>query len=449
MDIYFDRHDGQAVTTEDFIRCMEEGGAIDLTQFRLWYDQSGTPVLEVQESFKNGEYRLRLIQHIPKSVDGKEQREMFYPLKMALFDIDGTLLDEKTLHIFKKEEEFVWEGLDAKPVLSLNRDFSAPIIVRYENADYPSIAKFETNGFAKFEALTQFGLRTVEKVVDKDEVDEAFVALYGYILQSDIEGLFKALLLELPSLTNVIADKEDIDIELYASALEKLEKAIVTRYETRFKELYSDNHEQDNNAQDKTSKAKRALKNFALEMLGTLKTEEIFELASRQYYNSVSMSDKLTALKVMDGIDHKKAKSAFDDFYEKYHDNQLLMVKYFSIKASLDDELVLQRIIELEKDKAFNKEVPNLVRALYGAFARNLKHFHKKDGSGYAFMAKKIKELDSINPQMAAALANSFRLYKKLSKENQNIIKEELERVVSTHSLSDNSFEIISKTLEK
>ena len=449
MDIYFDRHDGQAVTTEDFIRCMEEGGAIDLTQFRLWYDQSGTPVLEVHDSFENGEYRLQFIQHIPKSVDGKEQREMFYPLKMALFDIDGTLLEEKTLHISKKEEAFVWSGLDAKPVLSLNRDFSAPIIVRYENADYPSIAKFETNGFAKFEALTQFGLRTVEKIVDDGEIDEAFVALYGYILQSDIEGLFKALLLELPSLTNVIADKEDIDIDLYASALEKLEKVIVTRYETRFKELYSENHEPDNNAQDKTSKAKRALKNFALEMLGTLKTEEIFELASRQYYNSVSMSDKLTALKVMDGIDHKKAKNAFDDFYERYQDNQLLMVKYFSIKASLDDEVVLQRIIELEKDKAFSKEVPNLVRALYGAFARNLKHFHKKDGSGYAFMAKKIEELDSINPQMAAALANSFRLYKKLSKENRNIIKEELERVVSTHTLSDNSFEIISKTLEK
>ena len=449
MDIYFERHDGQAVTTEDFIRCMEEGGDIDLTQFRLWYDQSGTPVLEVQDGYEDGKYTIKCIQHIPKSIDGKEQREMFYPLKIALFDMDGEMIDEKMLHISKTEEEFVWEGLAAKPVLSLNRDFSAPIIVRYANAEYPSIAKFESNGFAKFEALTQFGLKTVEKIANNGTVDEAFIALYGYILQSDIEGLFKALLLELPSLNNVIADKENIDIDLYASALDKLEKTIVTRYETRFKEIYYENHSPTDNAQNKESKARRALKNFALEMLGSLKTEEIFELAGKQYYNSVSMSDKLTALKVMDGIDHKRAERAFEDFYDRYHDNQLLMVKYFSIKASLDDELVLQRVIELEKDKAFNKEVPNLVRALYGAFARNLKHFHKKDGSGYAFMAEKIKELDGINPQMAAALANSFKLYRKLDRINQNIIKEELERVVSTHSLSDNSFEIISKTLEK
>ena len=448
MDIYFERHDGQAVTTEDFIRCMEEGGGIDLTQFRLWYDQSGTPVLEVKEHFQEGRYSVKLTQHIPKSVDGKEQKEMFYPLKIALFDIDGSLMEEKTLQISNKEEVFVWEGLTAKPVLSLNRDFSAPIIVRYD-ADYANIAKFEVNGFAKFEALTQFGLKTVEKIIAEDEVDEAFIALYGYILQSDIEGLFKALLLELPTLTNVIADKENIDIDLYAEALDKLEKAVVTRYEVRFIELYRENHEPKNNAQDKASKAKRALKNFALEMLGTLKNQEIFELASRQYYNSVSMSDKLTALKVMDSIDHKQAERAFEDFYEKYHDNSLLMVKYFSIKASLDNEIVLQRIIELEKDKVFNKEVPNLVRALYGAFARNLKHFHKKDGSGYSFISQKIEELDGVNPQMAAALANSFKLYPKLNEENRSIIKEELERVVSTHSLSNNSFEIISKTLEK
>ncbi len=449
MDIYFERHDGQAVTTEDFICCMEEGGGIDLTQFRLWYDQSGTPVLEVKEHFEDGRYILKLIQHIPKSMDGREQKEMFYPLKIALFDIDGKPIEEKTLQVSKKEERFEWEGMDAKPILSFNRDFSAPLIVKYNDADYANIAKFETNGFAKYEALTQFALKTVEKIVQEGRTDEAFIALYGYILNSDMEGLFKALLLELPTLNNVIADKENIDIELYADALEKLEQEIVTRYSVRVKELYLENHEPNNNAQDRESKAKRALKNFALEMLATLKTDAIFVLAQKQYYESISMGDKLTALKVMDSIDHQRAESAFEDFYEKHHDNSLLMVKYFSIKASLDNEIVLQRIIELEKDKAFNKEIPNLVRALYGAFARNLKHFHKKDGSGYAYITKKIEELDALNPQMAAALANSFKLYRKLNDENRAIIKEELERVVSTQSLSRNSFEIISKKKKK
>jgi len=448
MDLYFERFDGKAVTTEDFVRCMEEGGAIDLTQFRRWYDQSGTPVLEVSEEFEDGRYTLKLTQYIPKGVDGKEQKEMYYPLKVALFGLDGKMIEEKTLIVSQKEEAFIWEGLDAKPTLSINRDFSAPIIIKYADANYLAIAKAETNGFAKYEALTQFGLKTVEKIVKEDEVDEAFVALYGYILESDIEGLFKALLLELPSLTSVIADKEKIDVDLYANALERLEKEIASRYKVRFMELYVANHQPNNNALDKEAKAKRALKNFALEMLGVLKDDDIFELAKEQYYKSKSMGDRLTALKVMDGIDHKRAKSAFDDFYQKYHDNQLLMVKYFSIKASLDDEFVLSRIIELEKDKAFNKEVPNLVRALYGAFARNLKHFHKKDGSGYAYIAQKIKELDSINPQMAAALANSFKLYPKLHDKNREIIKSELEQILSFDRLSRNSFEIINKMVE-
>ena len=445
MDIYFERFDGKAVTTEDFVRCMEEGGNIDLTQFRLWYDQSGTPKLEVEEVFEEGTLTLTCTQTIPKSVEGKEQREMYYPLKIALFTQDGELKEERTLTISKKKESFCFKGFDAKPLVSLNRDFSAPIIVRFQ-ADYANIARFEHNGFAKYEALTQFGLETVAKIVDGDEVDEVFVSLYGEILTSDIEPLFLALLLELPSLTSVIADKEDVDIEVYANALEKLEKTVALRYEKELYTIYKDNHEPNNNEQTKEARGRRALKNFALEMLGVLKTEAVFNLAKEQYFSSKAMGDKLTALKVLDSIDHIQAKAMFDDFYDRYSDNQLLMVKYFSILASLDNEFVLSRIIELEKDKAFDKEVPNLVRALYGAFARNLKQFHKKDGSGYGFIAKKIEEIDAINPQMAAALSGSFKLYRKLGGENRAIIEKELKNIIDNIS-SDNTYEIISKTL--
>lgn len=445
IDIYFARHDGEAVTTEDFLRCMEEGGEIDLTQFRRWYDQCGTPVLEVSETFEDGVYTLHAKQIIPKSVEGKEQLEMYYPLKIALFDEEGRMHVEKTLVISKKEESFSFEGFAHKPIASLNRDFSAPIIVRFE-ADYEKIALFETNGFAKYEALTQFALKTIEKIVNGDGVDETFVALYGEILHAKIEPLFLALLLELPSLVNVISDKKEIDIDVYAEALEKLEKTIASTYKEEFLRLYKTHHNPQDNSQTKEARGKRALKNMVLEMLGVLKENEVFALAKEQYYKAKAMGAKLTALKVCDSIDHRKAKEMFDDFYARYSDNQLLMVKYFSILASLDNEFVLGRIMELEKDKAFDKEVPNLVRALYGAFARNLKQFHKKDGSGYDFLAEKIEEIDKINPQIAALLAGSFKQYNSLGYHNRSLIKNRLDKLIYNIN-SNNTFEIVSKIL--
>ncbi len=449
MQLYFERFDGHAVTTEDFLTCMEEGSGADLTQFRLWYHQSGTPQLEVCERFEDGVLELELIQHIPKSVDGKEQKPMHYPLKAAFFTPKGELIEELIIEVHKEREVLRFGPFSSHPVVSLNRDFSAPIILKQERAEYEKIAAFEKNGFAKYEALMQYALYTIEGYMQNEKSMDAFVKLYGSIMQPQDDLLFHSLLLELPSLTNLIANKEDIDISLYADALDKLEEAVVTTHSEKFLQMYHTYHEPKNNMQDKISKGKRALKNLALEMLGVLRTESVFRLAYEQYYNSISMSDKLTALKVMDMIDHARAEEAFNDFYKRHCNNQLLMVKYFSIKASLDNELVLQRIVELEKDKAFNKEVPNLVRALYGAFTRNLKHFHKKDGSGYRFMAEKIQELDALNPQMAAALANSFRLYAKLDKTNRQIIQEELEKLLACDSLSDNTYEIISKTLRR
>ncbi len=449
MDLYFEKFDGQAVTTEDFLWAMEEGGGVDLGAFRRWYDQSGTPRLEVKEHYDNGVFEIELIQKVPDDIGGKPQRPLYYPLNIALFDKNsGALLQERQLIIKEERERFVLGEFEQAPALSVNRDFSAPIIVEHETCDWPLLAKYETNGFMKYEALMQFALQNVDAVAGGDGVSERFMEIYEHLLASDMEPLFKALILELPSLVNVIASKQNIDIQHYAAALEELEVSVAKRFEDEFFKLYSQNHEPHNSSLDAQSKGKRALKNLALEMLGMLKSDRVMQLARKQFKESKNMGDRLTALKVMDGIDHEGAKSEFEEFYETYKENSLLMVKYFSILASLENELVLSRIIELEKDKAFSKEVPNLVRALYGAFARNLKQFHKKDGSGYRFMADKILEIDRINPQMAAALAGSFKLYEKLEDNNKALMRKELERILQNDSLSSNSYEIISKTLK-
>jgi aminopeptidase N len=446
MDIYFKKYDGKAVTTEEFLTSMEEGANIDLTQFRLWYDQSGTPILHVKEEFEDETYKLTFTQEIPKTLDGKDQKEMFYPLNIALFNEDGSLFLEKQI-IIKDKTQMLEFKTPKKLIPSINRNFSAPIIVKGD-FDYPFLARVESDGFMKYEALLLFAKESIKQLAKEDSLNKEFIKVYGEILDEDLELMFKSLILELPSLNTIISDEEDIDIEVFSSALDKLSSHLSTTYKEKFLEIYKTYHDAQNNSIDSTSKGKRAIKNLALNMLGNLKTDEIFDLASKQYKTSKSMTDKLVALKVADNIDHIKAKELFDDFYAKYSDNSLLMVKYFSILASLDNEIVLQRVKELEKDKAFDIKVPNLVRALYGSFARNLKYFHSKDGSGYEFIAQKIKEIDAINAQMGASLCGTFKLYPKLNRTCKDIINEKLSNLLD-EKISSNSYEIITKTINK
>jgi aminopeptidase N len=322
MDIYFETFDAQAVTIEDFLWAMQEGGKIDLTQFKRWYDQSGTPRLKVTESFSQSHFVVTMQQIIPDAIDGNPQKELYYPLNIALFDTDGTLLEEKQLIISKQRESFDLGEFQTKPILSINRDFSAPIIVEHQT-NYPFLARYESNGFAKYEALSQFAHKTIERFVEEENLDTAFITTWKEVLQSDEEKMFLSLLLELPTLIDLISNKEDIDIQQYATALQALQKKLATECKAELLELYEKNHEPQNSSIDHESKAKRAIKNFALSMLMALQEDMIFNLAKEQYKTSCNMGDKLTALKVADGIDHKRAKELFDDFYTKYSDNSL------------------------------------------------------------------------------------------------------------------------------
>ena len=193
--------------------------------------------------------------------------------------------------------------------------------------------------------------------------------------------------------------------------------------------------------------SKRALKNRALKMLSGIGSDEVSELALEQFKNSKTMTDKITALDILENINEKLAKGALQEFYEKYKSDTLVMNKYFSILSASNREGVLQRVIKLQEDGAYDAKVPNLVRSLIGVFARNYKYFHAKDGSGYKFVCDKVIEIDKINPQMSSALVSAFKIYKKLNSINKNVMKVELERVISTKSLSKNCFEIVNKIL--
>jgi aminopeptidase N len=448
-DLYFERFDAQAITTDDFLSVMSEASGDDLEQFKRWYNQSGTPKLKVQDQFNNGLYKIIVTQKIPHAIDGSKQKAYYFPLKIGLIGVDGKEILEKMLIVSKEMQEFTFENLKYKPHLSLNRDFSAPIIIEQENSEYQFLMKHDTNNFVKYESAQSLAVDTIEEIMNSGYISSAFVETYGYILDLDIDLSFKALLLELPSVSTIMQKQEVIDFETIYFAKDRLEKELAVTYENKLFDLYNENNDSTCQDIDSRNMAKRAIKNRCLKLLSALDSDKIIEVAKKQYEKSLTMTDKITALDVLENMNNEFSNLAQADFYSKYKKDTLVMNKYFSILSSSSREGTLQRVINLQNDEVYDEKIPNLVRSLVGVFARNYRYFHAKDGEGYVFVAQKIIDIDKINPQMASGLAGAFKIYEKLNSTNKKLMKEQLERVISTHKLSKNVYEIISKILKK
>jgi aminopeptidase N len=447
MDFYFESYDGKAITTDDFLYAMNSTGKIDIDAFKLWYHQSGTPRLQIQESFDNGRYTLKLTQEILDAQDGSKQQPYYYPLKMALINQDGVEVHNEMLIVSKGSEEFVFDGFDAKPYLSINRDFSAPIIIKNDTNNYPFLMKHDSNSFIRYESAQLFALQTIKGIMESNKVDAQYLDAYGYLLDLDAELSYKSLLLELPSISNIMQNEEVVDFEMICDARDVLKRSLVQRHKDKFLKLYEKNHQPSSKKLDAQSIAKRAIKNTALKMLAILDNDEIAQIAQKQYKDSITMTDKIVALSVLEGMKKVDAQNVLNDFYDRYKNDTLVMNKYFATIALADREGVLERVKELELDDSYDEKVPNLVRSLIGSFSRNYRYFHAKDGSGYKYLSDKIIKIDKINPQMASSLCGAFKIYKKLNPINQKLMKKELECVVSTHSLSKNTYEIVHKIL--
>ncbi len=457
-DLYFKSFDGQAVTTNDFLWAMSSASKYDLSAFETWYHQSGTPMLKIDESFEKGKYKLTLTQIVPKTVDGSKQEPYFFPLKLALLDKNGNemkliskgqdRLNDGILIVSKEKEEFIFEAIASKPYLSINRDFSAPVIIKCNNRDFAFLMKNDKNSFLRYEATQSFAIETLEDMMQGKEINKEFVKAYGYILDLDIELSYKALLLELPSVSTLMQRQQEVDFEPIYKAKEKLAKHLASVHKEKLLKIYNKNHFPASKDIDAKNIGKRALKNCCLSLLCELKDEKTFSVATLQYEESVTMTDRIVALNILENGNAKFSKIVFDSFYEKYKNETLIMNKYFAILSSSKREGTLQRVIALQKDEAYDEKIPNLIRSLIGAFARNYKYFHAKDGAGYKFIADKIIEIDKTNAQMASGLAGAFKIYERLNPINKKLMQKELNRIVNTKLLSKNTYEIISKILK-
>lgn len=449
MKLYFDTFDGQAVRVDDFFWAMEQNYNGDLTQFKRWYHQSGTPTLEVSQVYKDAKLTFTCKQIIPVTVEGNEQLPFMYPFKIALFCEDGKFIEEKTLIIKDEVEVFEFDDLTCKPKLSLNRGFSAPIKTVYAEQDFPFLMKYDNDSFNRYEAAQEFALQTLNAMIEGKKIDESYVNAYKELLDADVDLMYKAQLLELPSISNLMQTREVVDFQRLCDVKEELTKHIALRYKDQFLNLYKMNHDNEDESISSKAMAARAVKNRALQFLCSLRCDDIEAVCSEQYYLSKTMNDKVIALSLLENFYSKTAEKALKDFYGLYKNDTLVMNKYFTIISSAKRDDVLSRVIESQRDEVYDEKVPNLVRSLLYTFTRNYSYFHAKDGSGYKFIADKIIEIDKINAQIASGLAGAFKIYGKLDVYHKNVMKEQLKRIIETNNLSDNTFEIVSKILDK
>jgi aminopeptidase N len=461
MDLYFDTFDGDAVGTEDFLWAMQSESPVDLSQFKRWYSQERTPTLKISSRYDadSSELVVKIVQKIPKNTKNQEQLPYALPLNIALlsqsgeeFDLittDVILLNGTTLWITDEVSEVKFSVISSEPKLSLNRHFSAPVIIECDEIDYPFLMAHDRDGFVRYEAANRFGIETLEAMMEGADASEHYVESYGALLRDNtIDPMFKSQVLELPSITTLMQRQVTIDVSTIVNAQEKLKQVLAARYREELLAGINALYAPLNTDLDGLSIGKRALKNRLLGIVMSLGDESISHLAQGHYYEARSMSERIAALDLLENYAPGLAQAPLEDFYHRYRDQTLVMNKYFAVLASSRREGTLKRVIALQENPAYDVKVPNLVRSLIGSFARNPVAFYDVSGEGFRFVADKVIEIDALNPQIASGLAGAFKNYARLGIDQKTFMGVELERIKNHPNLSNNVYEIVSKILE-
>ncbi|WP_255989982.1 aminopeptidase N [Chitinolyticbacter albus] len=471
MDLYFKRHDGQAVTCDDFRAAMADANSADLDQFARWYSQAGTPVLDVEGVYDAAaqSYTLTVRQSCPATPGQPDKLPFHIPLSVALFGsrgqplalmLDGEVQSEATsrvLQLRQAQERFVFVGIAERPIPSLLRDFSAPVRLNYPYTDeeLTFLIAHDDDAFARWEAANSYGTRLLldgYAAAQRGEVvtvPAGYIDALGKLLANDrLDPALVALMLELPSEQFLFEALNEVDpgllIQVRTSVLETLARELRGPLLATYQRL--------NDGMpyrfDGEAIACRSLKNVCLTILAEREGPMVAELLTNQYRRADNMTDRLAALKALANREHPE--EFVEDFAQMWQDDALVMDKWFTLQAISRREGARSRVEALMSHPAFSLKNPNKVRALISAFChQNLLHFHASDGYGYAFAADRIIELDRINPQIAARLAACFNRWTKLEPARRALMKGELERIAATAGLSPDTFEIVSKALQQ
>ena len=478
-DLYFERHDGEAVTTEDFVKAMEDASGVDLGQFRRWYSQAGTPVLHIESRYDADlqQYTLIVKQSCPPS-PGQAEKEPFYiPLRVGLLAASGRelplrLLGEKSeaettdrvLTVSEPEQEFIFENVDSEPVPSLLRSFSAPVRLHYDysDAELVFLMVHDTDGFNRWNAAQQLSINTINRMLehrangDELQLSDALIDAYKGVLDKAIadESSDKAMiahLLSLPAESSLIEQSAVADIDGIHEVREFVANKLALALEDKFSQVYNANLEPAEFSVDAVSIARRSLKNCALGYLSRTNNEHWISEVYDQYQSATNMTDQFNALKMLvhSGCEsgRDRGREALESFYQQWQHEALVVDQWFAVQASNPNDSALANAKQLMEHPAFSIKNPNKVRSLIGVFCgQNHINFHRADGSGYEFLADQVIALDSLNPQIAARLLTPLTRWKKYDSGRQALMQAQLQRIKSTPELSKDTYEVVEKS---
>ncbi len=453
-DLYFDRFDGTAATCEDFVASMEEGGGIDLAQFRRWYSQAGTPrvAASLEHEPDSSRTTLTLTQRTAPTPGQMEKLPFVLPLKLKLFGADSTreIAAEQLVLLSEPEHRIVFEGVDERPVLSINRGFSAPVVIETDRsaADLAFLSAHDDDPFARYEAMQQLMLDTLVTSAAGGRADHQAVidAVANTLTDPQLDAAFIAEAVLLPSDSFIGDQMPVVDPEAIFRAREGLRRDLGRALEDKWRSAYL-------GAQLRgfeympAAKGARRLKTVSLGYISASGASDAAGLAFRQFEAADNMTDRQGALTTLVGGDSPERIAALDIFYNRYSDNALVLDKWFQVQALSPRDDTAEMVAGLAQHRDCTLANPNRARSLVGAFSVNQRAFNAADGSGYRFVADQLIALDKLNPQTAAKLVPPLGRWRRFDEARGSLMRAELERIVATPGLSKDMFEQASRSL--
>ncbi|MBG77685.1 MAG: aminopeptidase N [Alphaproteobacteria bacterium] len=463
-DLYFSRHDGQAATCDDWIQCMSEASGLDLEQFKLWYAQAGTPRVGFTGRYDPDAqtYTVTLTQSIPDTAGQKNKQPMHIPVAMGLLGSDGNdLIETQVLHLKESEQSFTFDQITEKPIPSILRAFSAPVILDTDlsDEDYYFLSQHDSDGFNKWESGQILAGRVLHGLIDQLERGEKISAPEDYIqgllplledaLDPESDKALIARALTLPSTESLLQQRKHADPLLIHKARETVLAGIKRIHRKPLEAVYKMMRNDGAFEIYHIAMGRRALRNVVLMLLTATHGTGCAKRAKEHYEHADNMTDRVAALASLASNNNPERDEVFADFYDRYKAYPLVIDKWFSLQASADRSDIIDHLATLSKHPDFNIKNPNRVRSLYAAFAmNNPAGFHKADGSGYAFLRDVIKTLNTINPQIAARLLTPLRSWKSFDLGRQEKMRDALEDILRIPNIAPDIYEIASKSLQ-
>jgi aminopeptidase N len=470
-DLYFERHDGHAATVEDWVKCFEDTSGRDLTQFRLWYRQAGTPVIEARTAYDADArtFTLDLTQSLAPTPDQPDKLPMHVPVRIGLVGLSGNALpvtiegenhggnDSRVLELTENFHRFVFVDVAEEPLLSLGRGFSAPVVFRtpYGRFERAALMGNDHDAFNRWEAGQILASEIMLEVAGKSRADTNtdYVTAIGQVLRdAEADPAFAAQMLMPPTENELASRKTPVDPDGIHTARLALVRAIALAHRERLGQLYehmrgSVDGSGGDFSPDAASAGRRALRNACLRYLTAADDEAAAGLAHAHYVSATNMTDMIAGLAALTRMESPLRDAAFTHFHDRFKNDPLVLDKWMGLQAGSPLPETVSSVQALMKHPAFDIRNPNRVRALIGAFGGNHLLFHSADGSGYQLVGEVIRTLDPLNPQVAARMAGAFESWRRYDSARQALMKAELEAIRSLNGISPNLFEIIGKML--